>query len=528
MFTSGFIDPRFTSDINNTGRVHFLSQDHSSDMTSFLETNDEQEKDFTIDQNEKKYFEDLFRNIFEEMSNKTFPIEPIHILISSMESRYIICYLLYIEKRLIIKLNEDLPFLNNEQKSYIFKIFKILMKYFKDTTEYLIENNLLTNICNVLIDETVLDINKIAPIECIHYYASRGKDNAAKIFNKISVEHDGITERTAPIDCMIKLISIQNQQNDDVLKDIRKSNGFTLLGDDATMQLRLLIMKFFNAILTFDNFPYGKGKEIVDHIIDCTFTYSERSIEFLDCAIYGCSLAANNNNLEKNFSNAMQTKGGIINFINILDSDKNLDSIRINILLCFKSLVEKNLIDPKKLLNINIIEHLIPHIKNDKKYVLCENAIQTLSSFLIAEPNEYTQCIIKTDIPSILFNHLSMSNYYVKVASLSCWCEILKNTTVVQIQMFITSFPQILEVSCSLMLSEVSDDVFQLIFEMAKLLVNAYIVGGRKDEMKSIIFNNDIPSMIDSFLESSSSSFQFSIAEELKRLILCDEGNSNE
>lgn len=522
--------------LNNTGRVHFIAQENSFELLNFLEINDEKDNSY-IDKDEEKEYDNKFREIIQKVNEDVFPMDQIISLISDIKSRPSICELEGII-HLTMMLNNILPKLDNhEQKSCIFRLFQKLMYNSKNLTDYLIDNYILENICSTLCDENIPDKDKIPPIRCIHYIASYG--NPLKIFDVLSFTYKKETRRLQPFECMIDLILDQNQKQDpdDTLAKIRKCSGPSFEEDD-TMKLRYLILKFLVAILNEDNLPRYPADEIVNHIIDYTIQYHESVItkeisplKFLDTAAFGCFLAAINKNTKLCFLNAFKAKNCIMNFINILDNNKDYPHITPSILLCLKSIVDDIPREADNFYKYNIIAHIKNHILSDKNPIICENAIQTIISFLQTDTEknkQYHDNIIEEKIPDILYDNLVTACFSVKIASLLGIYEIIQNLWSTEVWAFITKFNEIFERCCSLLQTELDYHSLKIVTQTASILANAYNKAGENEKLLEIVQNNEIHLSIDNYFLSDADYKTQSLAVQLKRIINLEDEGENE
>lgn len=527
------IDLRPDEALNNTGRFHFIAQEHSFHLLSFLEESEESLK-LHIDKDEVEKYEKLFNDIKSDLLEHVFPAEQIQSLISDIQTRCSICELEGMIP-LTVELCNAIHDLDNEQKSYLFNLFQLLISNSENLTDCLIENNLLENICTFILSENASDMSKIAPIKCIHFIARNGK--AKKIFDDISFSYKDKPKRASPFECMLELLHDQNQDQDpdDALGNIRKCNGPSFETDEHTIELRYLILKFIVVILKYKDhdLPRYSADEIVKHIIDITIQYSESVIignptglKFLDNAIFGCHLAAENKYTKACFLSYFKETNGIMNFINILKNNKDYKeykSITPAILLCIKSIADSYKEEVEYFYKYNIVKSIAIHIKNDEYPLVCENAIQTLISLFKADKKSYFESFIEENVIEILYDNLENSCFLVKVTSMIAISEIIKDLNESTIFDFICDHNEIFERICSLLLTEIKYDIYKAIIETALILADAYNKVGKNEELLDIVKKNDIDSTIDNFLEADNDSKIRILAQDLKRRITLEE-----
>ncbi|OHT16629.1 hypothetical protein TRFO_13049 [Tritrichomonas foetus] len=496
--------------VNSRARIAFLAQQHSYEMTNFLKSNREFDDDNQEFPENTELYEELFRSIFDYIDRKDFPADQLVTLCADLETDPFLINLIKYDFRLLSTLSEIIPDVLPEFKSYIFQFFSILIQYSKTITETLLENHLLINICRVLLDENIPAKFKIYAAECLHYFASQSKDNILICFNNISIPFNHTIKNKSPISCIIYILSEQMNDEDPIMKEIQALNGKSFETDPEAQKLRKLLLKFLVAIVNTINLPKTQNSaEIVDEILKASLIKND---DLMDLAIYGVSLAADqtkkNSVIFLNFLNTFKNQGYFQYFLNLLDTSP-LMSVRSNVLLTFKSILENNKLESEMFINVNFLDHLIHHMEPEENDITRGIAID-LFVILFQSNKEFMQEIIKKEIiQNYLLHYFDESSFLVKKAITIAIYHYLNQIDEPSRLSFFNQYLDLFEKLAGFMMSGISYDEMEIIFNILSMFAFLYKKNNQNDELLKILQEYEILSSVDELIMSEESEFRF-------------------
>ncbi|KAH0785740.1 hypothetical protein GPJ56_010302 [Histomonas meleagridis] len=304
----------------------------------------------------------------------------------------------------------------------------------EDIIDYLLEEKILSILCDILISDNPDDI-KCKSLTILHHIASKGESYCFKQFEEVQLASDP-SRRASPIQCVIYVIDEQstgksNAEFPELQAYLCSPDARQFATDEDNVRLQKLCLKFLTALVSKKQLPYNSLlSEILEHIVKCTFI-REPSIRHI--SLYSCIDCSEN--YFDYFSNFFKKYSCYTHFINLLVADQVLVSEdKANILYIFQSILSNNPQETETFLRLNFVSDVHDYIDNPQNNISIQEQIVWcgILTLLLEFPIEYhpnynlVEMYLELGIVDIMYFRICEGSIRIKMEALLLFNQLIK------------------------------------------------------------------------------------------------------